>query len=206
MEAVLDYFVRLAGDNAPFAYLMLFVSAFVENVFPPIPGDTVTLIGAYFVGRGSLSFAGVLLSTTAGSVMGFMTLFLIALKLEKNFIEQGRIRWINPAQFARVEKLFRRFGYWIIAANRFLSGIRSVISISAGLSRLNATRVALLSFISALVWNGAIIFAGAYIGKSWVELREYIGLYNRVILIALGGAVVVYLVYYLVRKKKKRSA
>ena len=59
------------------AYLILFVSAYVENTFPPVPGDTVTVIGAYLITTGKLSFTGVWLSTTLGSVLGFMTMFFM---------------------------------------------------------------------------------------------------------------------------------
>ncbi len=205
MEHLIDQFVVFARNNPDMAYILLFLSAVVENLFPPIPGDTVTLIGAYFVGRGHLSFAGVLISTTLGSVVGFMILFWIAYKLEKSFFESGKFKWVKQSQLDRVESLFHKFGYWIIAANRFLSGIRSVISISAGMAKLNFVMVTGLATLSALIWNGIIIYAGAFIGKSWQEIQEYINLYNKIIFSVLITAGIIALIYYFLFKRKKRG-
>lgn len=202
MEQLFEQFSR---ENVWWAYAALFASAFVENVFPPIPGDTVTLIGAYFVGRGHLNYWGVLISTTLGSVAGFMALFMIAYWLEWKFFEQRQFKWLHKSRLEKVERWFRKYGYGIILANRFLSGIRSVISISAGLTKLNITKVALLSTASAVVWNGVIIYAGAFIGKSKDEIFQYIKMYNQAIIAGLAVLATGYLVYYFFFKIKKAA-
>jgi membrane protein DedA with SNARE-associated domain len=85
------------------AYIILMISAFVENVFPPIPGDTVTVIGAYLVSTGRLGFWGVYVSTTVGSVIGFFTMYLLGLKLGSRLL---KTRWINKAfNPQRIEKV-----------------------------------------------------------------------------------------------------
>lgn len=202
MEEYLHQFIQFAQDNTYLAYTMLFISAFVENVFPPIPGDTVTLIGAYFVGTGHLNYFGVLISTTLGSVVGFMALFFLAYWLEWKVIEKYNFKWIQRSHIDRVEAWFRKYGDWIILANRFLSGVRSVISFTAGLSKLRILKVCLLSFLSALIWNGMIISAGAFIGEHWENIEKYLRLYNQIIIVGLVGIGVGYLFYFLIFKKK----
>jgi membrane protein DedA with SNARE-associated domain len=195
--------MQFAQDNTYLAYTMLFVSAFVENVFPPVPGDTVTLIGAYFVGTGHLNYFGVLVSTTAGSVVGFMALFLVAFWLEWGVMEKYNFKWIKRTHIERVQEWFRKYGYRVILINRFLSGVRSVISITAGLSKLRISAVFLLSFLSALVWNGLIIAAGAFIGDNWQDIERSLKLYNQIIIIGLSIVAVAYLVYFFIYKKKR---
>jgi len=202
VEDYLNQFMQFAQDNTYLAYTMLFISAFVENVFPPIPGDTVTLIGAYLVGTGNLNYFGVLISTTAGSVVGFMTLFLLAFWLEWKVVEKYDFKWMKRTHIDRVQAWFQRYGYRVILANRFLSGVRSVISITAGLSKLKISAVFLLSFLSALIWNGLIISAGAFIGDNWQDIERYLKLYNQIILTGFAIALAAYLVYFLVHKKK----
>jgi membrane protein DedA with SNARE-associated domain len=202
VEDYLNQFMQFAQDNSYLAYTMLFVSAFVENIFPPVPGDTVTLIGAYLVGTGHLNYLGVLVSTTAGSVVGFMALFLIAFWLEWKVVERYNFKWIQRTHIDRVQAWFQKYGYRVILANRFLSGVRSVISITAGLSKLKISVVFLLSFLSALIWNGLIISAGAFIGDNWQDIESYLKLYNQIIIIGLLIAAAGYLVYFLVHKKK----
>jgi membrane protein DedA with SNARE-associated domain len=202
VEDYLNQFMQLAQDNAYLAYTMLFVSAFVENVFPPVPGDTVTLIGAYFVGTGHLNYFGVLMSTTAGSVVGFMALFLIAFWLEWKVVEKYNFKWIKRTHIDRVQEWFRKYGYRVILVNRFLSGVRSVISITAGLSKLRISAVFLLSFLSALIWNGLMISAGAFIGDNWQEIERSLKLYNQVIIIGVAIVAAAYFVYFFINKKK----
>ena len=194
--------MQFAQENAYLAYTMLFISAYIENVFPPIPGDTVTLIGAYFVGTGNLNYFGVLISTTLGSVLGFMTLFLFAYWLEWKVIEKYNFKWMQRSHIDKVQTWFQKYGYWVIFVNRFLSGVRSVISFTAGLSKLRIGRVLLLSLLSAIVWNGLLISAGAFIGDHWENIVKYLKLYNQII---IGGLIIfalAYLVYFLIFKKR----
>ena len=202
MEEYLNQFMQFAQENAYLAYTMLFISAYIENVFPPIPGDTVTLIGAYFVGTGNLNYFGVLISTTLGSVLGFMTLFLFAYWLEWKVIEKYNFKWMQRSHIDKVQTWFQKYGYWVIFVNRFLSGVRSVISFTAGLSKLKIGRVLLLSLLSAIVWNGLLISAGAFIGDHWENIVKYLKLYNQII---IGGLIIfalAYLVYFLIFKKR----
>lgn len=202
MENFINQISHFAQENTSLAYIMLFVSAFVENVFPPVPGDTVTLIGAYFVGTGNLNFFGVLVSTTLGSVVGFMTLFLLAYWLEWRVIEKYEFRWMQKSHIDKVQNWFQKYGYRVILANRFLSGVRSVISFAAGLSNLNIKKVLVLSLLSALIWNALIISAGALIGDNWQQIEKYLKLYNQIVIIGLATIAVAYLIYFLIFKKK----
>ncbi len=196
---------ELGQQSAWWAYGLLFLSAFIENVFPPIPGDTVTLVGAYFVGTGKLDFWAVYFSTTAGSVLGFMTLYSLAYWLEWQILQKYRPGWIRKSHLDRVERWFRRYGYGIILANRFLSGARSVISIVAGLSRLNGLLVLAAATISVLLWNGLLIYLGAFIGKSWEEVVQYVKFYNQIILIGLGILLLGYAMVYWQQRRKRRT-
>lgn len=203
MEELINQFIQFGRENIFLAYGVLFLSAFIENVFPPVPGDTVTLIGAYFVGTGTLEFTWVLVSTTAGSTAGFVTLFFIAYRLGWAFFERKQFRWMKKSRLQKVDNWINRYGYRLILANRFLTGIRSLISVSAGLSHLNIWIVTGLSFVSALLWNAIVIYLGAFIGQSWQEIERYINLYNQVIIGLLILIAAVYAVYYFAYKRKK---
>ncbi len=197
-----NLFLNLLGHGVWWAYLLLLISAYVENIFPPIPGDTVTLIGAFFVGTGKLTFWGVWLSTSLGSILGFMSLFLVAYRLEWQGIDRFRPKWIKKAHLQKVDTWFGRYGYWIILANRFLSGIRSVISIGAGLSRLNILKVGFLAFLSGIIWNGLLIYAGAFVGRSWQDILHYIKIYNKVF---LGILILVSIIYGIWRWRSRKA-
>lgn len=157
------------------AYLLLGISAFVENIFPPIPGDTITAFGAFLVGTGRLGFWGVYASTTAGSLVGFMALFYVGGFLGRRFFLDRDIRFFRAKDILRAEEWFRRHGYLLILLNRFLPGVRSVISIAAGISRLHPLPVGGLALASAALWNLLWILSGRLLGASWSVARQNMG-------------------------------
>ena len=160
--------------NAPaeVLYLFLFISAVVENLFPPIPGDTITALGAFLVGQGKLDFTIVFALTTLGSTAGFFILYGFGWFLGKEFFIQKDYRFFPAKSISHGEHWFSRYGYFVVLANRFLPGIRSVISLVAGASMLRPLRVFFFALISAAVWNFIWIQAGYSLGNNWGDVRN----------------------------------
>ena len=185
------------------AYLVLFVSAILENIIPPIPGDTVVIVGAYLVSIEKLNFWGVYISTLFGSVIGFMIMYTIGIKFGRSFFyKNARSKMFKERHIKKVELWFAKWGYWVIFANRFLSGTRSVISVFAGLVHLNGLIVALLALLSAMIWNGLLISIGMLLGHNWEVLAFYVTRYNHIfILFTIVLLVIVLLWRYKKRKK-----
>jgi membrane protein DedA with SNARE-associated domain len=170
-----DIIAFLLPRNDLFLYLFLFASAVVENLFPPIPGDTITIFGAFLVGTGRLSYPLVYLATTTGSVAGFMSLVFAGRFLEREFFMKKNYRFFSAQSILSAESWFARYGYFMVLANRFLPGIRSVISLVSGITRLNLVKTFILSLISACVWNLMWIHAGFLLGNNWDTVRERAG-------------------------------
>ena len=145
LDKLLDFISSLPDS---LIYISLGLSAFVENIFPPIPGDTVTAFGAFLVGAKRLHFLGVYMSTTVGSLSGFMFLFWVGGLLGRRFFVEKDYWFFKAKDIVRAEEWFRRFGYVLVLLNRFFPGIRSVISIAGGISGLRVLVVALLALIS----------------------------------------------------------
>jgi membrane protein DedA with SNARE-associated domain len=186
-------------------YLLLGLSAFVENVFPPIPGDTITAFGAFLVGTGKLSFLGVYISTTLGSLLGFMTLFWLAGYLGRHFFIEKDYRFLRAKDIIKAEEWFGRYGYLLITFNRFLPGIRSAISLASGISRLKAGRVAILALVSCAAWNLIWIVAGYMLGTNWQAVEARMGAimmkYNLAVFMLLG----LVLLFIFLRKRRGRG-
>ena len=201
---MLEYINQIIEQiNPAMAYIILFISAIIENVFPPIPGDTVTIIGAYLITTGKLGFWGVYISTSTGSLVGFYIMYVLGLKFGRSFVRSKlKSKIFSEEMFNRVEKWFVKYGYWVILANRFLSGTRSVIALFAGFFHLAWYKVILLGLVSALVWNGLLIYAGYLLGVNWEVITAVISRYNKIV-IAL--TIVVIIIYLLVKKYRKSS-
>jgi membrane protein DedA with SNARE-associated domain len=199
-----EYLQSMFEQVSPFvAYLMLTASAFAENVVPPIPGDTVVVLGAYLVSIGELDFWGVYISTVIGSVGGFIMMYYIGRRFGRSFIfKKSRAKIFKPQYIKKVELWFSKWGYGVIFANRFLSGTRSVVSLFSGMFHLNAFLVVILSMLSAAIWNGLLISAGMLLGQNWEVISKIIGEYNRVLII-LTAALAAFLIYRRYSKKKQ---
>lgn len=205
-----DSFLRFL-DSLPngLVYVLLGVSAFVENVFPPIPGDTITAFGAFLVGTRRLSFAGVYVATVAGSLAGFMFLFWIGRLLGRRFFIERDYRFFRSHDIGRAEEWFKQYGYFLILLNRFFPGIRSVISIAGGISHLKVLKVALLALISAAVWNLVWMLIGYSIGNNWETVKERLAhimfRYNIAILVILGIAGAIFLLKIMKKRCLSKS-
>ena len=160
--------------GAGWAYLFLFLSSLAENLFPPMPGDTVLLLGAVLVGKGKLAFGPVYASTTAGSVLGFMLCYAAGFKWGIRLFQRRSAGTFSESNLRRVRMWFDAYGYGVLAVNRFLAGFRAVVAFAAGIVRMDARPVFLFALVSCLLWNGILIAAGIKVGEHWsVVVQNY---------------------------------
>jgi len=204
ISKIIEY---LLPTNDAFLYIFLFLSAVIENLFPPIPGDTITAFGAFLVGSGRLDYFLVYLSTTIGSVTGFMILFLLGKYLGKQFFVNKDYKYFSAQKIGIAEKWFSKYGYLVVLANRFFPGIRSVISIASGITMLNTVKVLIFSIISASIWNLMWIHTGYLLGENWDTVKERMGNllrgYNLIASIIMVVFVIAFILYMKSKKVRK---
>lgn len=164
----------------------LFVIAYGENVVPPIPGDLFVVFCGYLAGRGLLELWLVILLATLGGALGFMTMYAIGHHIGISVLDPDRFRWLPKQRIYQVQRWMQRWGYGIVAANRFLSGTRSVISLTVGIAHLHPGKTALLATLSAFVWTTLIAFLGYVVGENWPVVRHYLQVYGWIVLGVLG--------------------
>lgn len=180
---LLDRFVAFVSASPPaLIYLVLFLSAFWENLIPPIPGDSLIVFGAYLAGRGVLNPAEAFLSTWVGSFSGCMLVYAVGYRKGRAFFVARSPRVFSPERFAQAERWFDRYGGKLIVFNRFLPGVRCVIGISAGLSHVKPVRMALCVALGTLVWNGLLVYAGTLVGSNWKVILQVLKTYNHVMM------------------------
>ncbi|MBC8374958.1 MAG: DedA family protein [FCB group bacterium] len=191
-------------EQAPpwLVFVTVFLASYIENIFPPVPGDTILLFGAYLVGRGDLSFATAMVTTLLGSVLGFLTLYIAGYKYGRGFFYSKQQTWFSPNSIQRVEVLFEKWGYKVVLINRFLAGLRSVIGLFSGIGKLNIWKVIVLSTISSLLWNGTLIWLGSTIGENWEQIGVYLKRYNTTVTILLLIVLSAFLIHRYVIVKK----
>lgn len=184
----------LAALPVVWAYVALFAIAYGENVLPPIPGDLAILYGGYLVGTGKLAFWPVVGLATLGGALGFMTLYAIGFRVGEAALDPNRMRWLPKEGLHRARKWIEKRGWWAVAFNRFLSGVRSVISLTVGVARMEAGPTALLCTLGAFLWTALIVYAGYAVGDNLDLVKEWLRLYGRVMGSVLGLVALVWVV------------
>lgn len=189
----------LNGSEGAWGYALLFIFSFIENIFPPFPGDSFVVLGAVLVGKQMMSFFPMYLSTLFGSTSGFGLCYFVGLKWGRRIFKNPRGKWLSPERLKKVEAWYDRYGYWVIGLNRFLAGFRSVVALGAGIGKMQTHIVMGLAFLSCAVWNGILIFGGIQIGKHWAVIVQY---YQYIVAIGILGILCFVGIKTKFRKKK----
>jgi membrane protein DedA with SNARE-associated domain len=202
---MLEHAISLIEHLSPlWIYFVLFFFSFIENIFPPSPSDVVVVFGASLItaASGEISFLPVLLITSLGSSFGFMLMYYVGKMLGEKIIRTGKLKFISPEAVSKTDIWFSKWGFKLIAANRFLPGTRSVISFFAGLSELSQTKTFIMANISAFAWNLVLIMSGIWMGKNYALFDKYFSLYGDIITGVTILIVIYAIIHYLVIKKR----
>jgi membrane protein DedA with SNARE-associated domain len=121
-------------------------------------------------------------------------------------LETGKFKYIPIENVHKVEAWFKKYGYWIVIANRFLAGTRAVVSFFTGMSELSLGRTALLSFLSSLLWNFILLFAGKELGINWKDISAYLVTYGKVVSIIIIIAIIIFIAWNHSNKRNLHNA
>ncbi|HET9554293.1 MAG TPA: VTT domain-containing protein [Anaeromyxobacteraceae bacterium] len=185
---------QAAAITGPWAPAVLFFATFVEHVFPPFPGDLLVILGAWYGVQGELAWPLMLLYTTAGAVAGAWVDYRIGAAVGRRLdARAGRSRLLPPERLAAFEASYRRWGSWLLVLNRFLPAIRAFLFLAAGAAAIPLRRTLLLGGLSALLWNGLLLAAGALVAHNLDELVDLVDRYTRVAFAAVAVALLLLL-------------
>jgi membrane protein DedA with SNARE-associated domain len=176
-------------------YFTIYLLMTVESSFIPFPSEIVVPFAAWKAGEGSLSLAGVLLSSTAGAMSGAVINYYLSVWLGRPLLYRlADTRWahvllINRGNVENAEKYFVKHGKASTFIGRLVPAVRQLISIPAGLSRMNIGAFLLYTFLGAGLWNIVL----ALIGYFAYDMRDHILPYLDWLMYALGAVFVVFL-------------
>lgn len=209
MEAFIQDLVNWILTLSPLSiYTIFVVVAYTENIIPPIPGDILVVFGGYLAAESVISFSVVLGLTTIASVVGFMSLYAIgAYWGDQIEIQRKRfwmMRFIDVKYFDKAKRWMQRWGLKVVFANRFLAGTRSVISLTAGITKTKVYPTILNSTLSSLLWNGILLWLGWLVHENWQVIGNYLNIYGTVILVVIAIIIAIKLLYNYRKVRKKK--
>lgn len=175
---------------------------FIENVFPPIPSELIMPLAGYMVTRDQLSMVAIIAAGTIGSVLGALPLYYLGRKvgeerMKKMAERHGRWVTVSPDEIDRAKGWFDRHGGMAVLFCRLIPGVRSLISIPAGIGRMNLASFLAYTTIGSAIWTGLLAWLGYALGSNFEKVGEYL---DPVSWVVLGGLLAMY-VWRVVRHK-----
>jgi membrane protein DedA with SNARE-associated domain len=187
--------------------LGLAVLIFLENVFPPIPSEVILPLAGVAAAKEGGTFVGMLLFSLLGSLAGAWLLYglgraLGPTRLRSLFL---RLPLLHVEDFDRTVEWMRRHGTKGVFFGRMVPGIRSLVSIPAGLFAMPFGRFTLLTLAGSAIWNALFIALGFMLGANWHVIEPYTEVVSNIVYAVIVVAVLVVLVR-LVRRERRRRA
>ena len=179
----------------------------LETVFPPVPSEVVLPLAGYTASQGHYGLVAAIVCATVGSLVGALVLYLLGALwgAERLCATAERIPLLHASDVERAIGWFRRHGRSAIFLGRLVPGVRSFISIPAGIDRMPMAQFVLYTTAGSLVWNAALIVAGYELGAQWHRVEGYVGEASVVIYVVLGVALLWFVAQRLVRVSREPS-
>jgi membrane protein DedA with SNARE-associated domain len=194
-----------------FGYPGIFIMMLTEHLFPPLPSEIVLPFGGFMVAEGRLSMTGILIAATIGSLAGASVFYYLGYKLGedrlKKFIEKyGKFALLTENDLDRALEAFEKHEKWTILIGRLIPSVRSLISIPAGIKKMNLKLFLLLTLIGSAVWNSLLAGAGYFLGSNWDAVLNYLEIYETIILVALAILIGQFVIRRLIKNRKTAEA
>lgn len=208
-RGVLQAFDNAISQLGPAAFFVLGLAALLEYLAPPFPGDSIVLLGGVYAVRGQQPYWLVFAAVVAGSVLGAAVNFRIGqwvgARVEQD-PERKTILRISMRSLHDAEARMRKYGDWLIAANRFIPGIRGLFFVAAGMSGMKRTRVLALGAVSAAAHTLLLMYAGIALGGNLERIGAFVDKWQRAAIGLLAVAVLALLVRWLSKRRKNDVA
>ncbi len=194
--------------NQWIGYGAILLAMFLENLIPPIPSELIMPLGGYYISQGQLDFLPVVLAGLIGTVVGALPWYGIGrlvneerleLWLEKN----GRWLGINPQELARSRKWFNRYGVSLVFWGRLVPGIRTLISVPAGIELMPMTPFLIWTTAGSLIWTLFLTITGFFLGDNYENIATWISPFSsifKIIIVVIISSAFITLIYKTIRK------
>lgn len=165
-------------------YVALTVAAAIENIFPPIPADTIVAVGSFLAARGKGSVFAAFAATWLGNVGGAMVVYAVGRRYGAERLERRLLGEKGPGAEMRLERLYGRYGLISLFASRFVPGLRALVPPFAGALRVPPLRAGLAIGSASAIWYGTVSYLGFTLGGNWQRVSALVVEYGRALALA----------------------
>ena len=192
----------IVGAIGDMGYLGIFLLMFLESTFFPFPSEIIMIPAGYLAFKGEMNVFIVVLVGILGSVGGALFNYYLAMHFGRKFIlKYGKYFFIKEEPLDKLEAFFAKHGELSTFNGRLIPGIRQLISLPAGLARMNILRFSLYSALGAGIWVIVLVTLGYLLGSNEALISEYLKTATVIALIS----VVLITIFYVVRYKRRKE-
>lgn len=188
-------------------YLGIALLMFLENVFPPIPSELIMPLAGFTAARGELSIIGVILAGSVGSLAGGVLWYGVGRwlgldRLKRLAARHGRWLTLSPEEIDKAQGFFQRHGAKAVLLGRLVPGVRTLISVPAGIVSMPLTAFLIWTGLGTVIWTAVLAGAGYLLQSQYAKVEAWMGPVSNVIV----GAIVVLYIYRVVTFRGGREA
>ena len=191
-------------------YGAIFVAMLLENLLPPIPSEVIMPLGGFYVQQGQLQLVPVVLAGLLGTVLGALPWYSVGRLINEERIalwisRHGRWIGISSDNLARSHRWFKRYGTALVFWGRLIPGIRTLISIPAGIELMALLPFLIWTTAGSLIWIVLLTVAGMTLGEGYSSLELWIGSVSKIVKILLGIALLTAAIWLMGRISQQRA-
>ena len=208
LTSIPEYITKAVETNSTFAYFTIFLAMFLENIIPPIPSEIIMPLGGFLVYQQKLNFYLLILWGLLGTIFGSLPWYylgkLVNEKRLSNFLDiRGKYLGITSNDLAKSKRWFNKYGVSLIFWGRLVPGIRTLISVPAGLELMPLRKFLIWTTLGSLIWVALLTYGGYLLGENYKIIETYLDQIKYIIKPILILIFIYFLIKYFIRLKKR---
>ena len=181
----------------------IFFLMILESALIPIPSEIIMPFSGFLASTGKLGSVGVILAGSLGNLVGSVITYYLGIRLGRAFlIKYGKYILFRVHHLVWTEQLFQKYGDKISFVGRLLPGVRTYISLPAGIGKSNFIKFVVYTLVGSIIWNSLLTYGGIQLGRSWQHIDKY-SRYLDIIAVVATAIFIVWIVYSNTRNRGK---
>jgi len=186
LTSIPEYLTLAVEKNSIIAYLAISLAMFLENIIPPIPSEIIMPLGGFFVYQQKLNFFIVVFWGLFGTILGSLPWYylgrLVNEKRLSNFLnKKGKYLGISSNDLTKSKRWFERYGVSLVFWGRLVPGIRTLISVPAGIELMPLRKFLIWTTLGSLIWILLLTYAGYFLGENYPIIETYLDKFKYIV-------------------------
>ena len=203
-----EHISKAVETNSTIAYLTICLAMFLENIVPPIPSEIIMPLGGFFVFKQKLNFYILVFWGLFGTILGSLPWYYLGRlvnekKLSKFLDKRGKYLGITSNDLDKSKRWFDKYGVSLVFWGRLVPGIRTLISVPAGMELMPLRKFLIWTTLGSLIWIALLTYAGYVLGENYQIIETFLVKIKYVVKPMLIIIFVYFLIKFFVRLYKR---